>query len=87
MLSKDEGLKDIRHSMSIGNLILGVESVTVPYLILYDILLQNASDIITKCDNYLLQNKQKFITKRVRFFISKRNSFIINCDDFITNSN
>ena len=68
--------------MSIGNLILGVESVTVPYLILYDILLQNASDIITKCDNYLLQNKQKFITKRVRFFITKCEGFIIKCNNY-----
>ena len=35
-LSKDKGLKDIGHSMSIGNLILGVSSVTVSYLIRYD---------------------------------------------------
>ena len=29
LLSKDNGLKDIGHSMSIANLILGVNSVTV----------------------------------------------------------
>ena len=33
LLSKDEGLQDIGHSMSIGNLILGVNSVTASYLI------------------------------------------------------
>ena len=33
LLSKDEGLKDIGRSMSIGNLILGVNSVTASYLI------------------------------------------------------
>ena len=32
-LSKEEGLKNIRHSMSIRNLIFGVTSVTVSYLI------------------------------------------------------
>ena len=66
--SKDEGLKDMGHSMSIGNLILGVNSVTVLYFIRHDSLLQNATDIITKCDSY-------FITKCDRFFITKYDSF------------
>ena len=47
-LSKIEGLKDIGNSMSIGNLILGVNSATVSYLIRYNSLLQNATDFITK---------------------------------------
>ena len=55
-VSKDEELRDIGHSMSITNLILGVNSVTVSYLIHCDSLLQNATDIITKCDRSLLQN-------------------------------
>ena len=42
-LSKDEGLKDIGHIMSIRNLILGVNSVTVSYLTHCDSLLQNAT--------------------------------------------
>ena len=43
--------------MSIGNLILGVNSVTVSDLIHYDSLLQNAPDIITKNSTaMLLQN-------------------------------
>ena len=52
-LSKDEGLKDIWHSINIGNLILGVHGATVSYLIGYDSLLQNATDI-TKCDSYFI---------------------------------
>ena len=40
-LSKDEGLKDTGHSMTIGNLFLHANSVTVSYLIRYDSLLQN----------------------------------------------
>ena len=72
------------HSMSIGNLILGVNSVTISYLINYDSLLQNATDIITKCDSY-------FITKCDRSFLLQnatvllQNVIIIRkCDDFIT---
>ena len=42
--------------MNIGNLILGVNSVTVSCFVCYDILLQNVTDIITKCDRSLLQN-------------------------------
>ena len=48
LLSKDEGLSDIGHSMSIGNLILGVNTVTVSYLIYYDSLLQNATAILSQ---------------------------------------
>ena len=63
-LSKDEGLKNIGHSMSIRNLIFGVNSVTVSYLIRYDSLLQNTIDVITKCDN--------FITKCDRYYKMQR---------------
>ena len=35
-LSKGEGIKDIEHSMSAGNLILGANSVTGSYLIRYE---------------------------------------------------
>ena len=54
-LSNDAGLWDIGHSMSIENMILGVNIVTVLYLIQYDIILQNAIDVIAKCDRSLLQ--------------------------------
>ena len=36
-------------------MILGVNIVTVLYLIQYDILLQSAIDVIAKCDRSLLQ--------------------------------
>ena len=68
-LSKDEVLKDIGHIMSIGNLILGVNSVTVSYLTHYDSLLQNATDI-------LLQNATEVNYKMGQDFITKCNSFI-----------
>ena len=57
--------------MSIRNLIFGVNSVTVSDLIRYDSLLQNATDAITKCDNY---------------FITKRDRSLLQCDSFITKS-
>ena len=47
--------------MSIGNLILVVISVTVSYLICCNSLLQNATDVITKCDRSLLQNALVFL--------------------------
>ena len=58
-LSKDKGLKDIGDIMSIGNLILGVNSVTyvtVSYLIHYDSLLQNASGFSLQNATVLLLN-------------------------------
>ena len=67
-LSKDEELRDIGQSMSIRNLLLGVSSVTVSYLIHYDSLLQNATDIITKCDSY-------FITKCDRSLLQNASGF------------
>ena len=90
-LSKDEGLKGIWHSMSIGNLIFGVNSVTVSYLIRYDRLLQTATDIIAKCDSYfitkcgrsLLLNASGFLLQNATVLLQNE-TFIINCDDFIT---
>ena len=77
--------------MSIGNLILGVNSVTVPYLIHYDSLLQNAPDIITKCNSYfitkcdriLLQNASGFLLQNATVLL-QNTTVITNCDDFIT---
>ena len=69
-LSKDEGLKNIGHSMSIRNLIFGVNSVTVSYLIRYDSLLQNATDVITKCDSC-------FITKCDRSLLQSASGFLL----------
>ena len=84
-LSKDEGLRDTGHIMSNGNLILGVNSVAVSYLIHYDGLLQNAADMITKCDSY-------FITKCVRFLLQNGTVLLQNVtvttngNNFITNA-
>ena len=74
-LSKDEGLKNIGHSMSIRSLIFGVNSVTVSYLIRYDSLLQNAK-------LFYYEMRQKFITKCVKFFITKCHSFITKCNSY-----
>ena len=67
-LSKDEGLKNIGHSMSIRNLIFGVNSVTVSYLIHYDSLLQNATNIITKCDSYFIRKCDRSLLQNASGF-------------------
>ena len=59
---KDKGLRDIGLSMNIENLILGVNSVTVSYLIHYDSLLQNATGFLLQNVTVLLQNA-RVITK------------------------
>ena len=79
--------------MSIGNLVLGVNSVTVSYLIHYDSLSQNATDFFTKCDSYfikkcdrsLLQNASVFYYKMRQFYYKMRQllqnaTFITNCN-------
>ena len=83
-LSKDEGLKNIGHSMSIRNLIFGVNSVTVSYLIRYDSLLQNATDVITKCDSYFITKCDKSLLQYTSGFLLQNVTVITNCDDFIT---
>ena len=90
-LSKDEGLTNIGHSMSTGNLIWGVNGVTVSCLIHYDRLLQNATDVITKCDSYfipkcyrsLLQIASGFFIQNATVLLQNL-TIITNCDDFIT---
>ena len=67
-LSKDEGLKNTGHSMSIRNLIFGVNNVAVWYLIRYDSLLQNAAGFLLQNATVLLQNA----------------TVIKKCDNFIT---
>ena len=49
--------------------------IAVSYLVHYDTLLQNARDIIAKCNGY-------FIPKCVRFFITKCDSFISSCERY-----
>ena len=83
-LSKDEGLRDIGHSMSIGNLVLGVNSVTVSYLIHYNSLLQNATDIITKCVSYFITKCDRSLLQNASGFLLQNATVITNCNDFIT---
>ena len=59
--SNDEGLRDIGYIMNIENLILGANTIMVSHLIHYDSLLQNATNIIRKCDRSLLQNLSGFL--------------------------
>ena len=84
---KDEALKNIGHSMSIRNLIFGVNNVTVSYLIRYDSLLQNTTDLITKCGNYfitkydrnLLQNALGFLLQSATVLLQNA-TVIAKCD-------
>ena len=82
--------------MSIRNLIFSVNSVTVSDLICYDSLLQNATDVITKCDSYfitkcdrsLLQNASGFLLQNATVLlpntivITKWDNFITKCDAY-----
>ena len=47
-------IKAVGNGMSIGDLIVGVNGVTVLYLIRYNSLLKNATDTITKRDSYFI---------------------------------
>ena len=88
---KEEGLKNIGHSISIRNLIFSVNSVTVSDLICYDNVLQNATDVITKYNSYfvtkcsrsLLQNVSGFLLQNATVLL-KNATVIRKCDDFIT---
>ena len=79
--------------MIIGNLVLGINSATVSYLVRYDSLLQSKTYIITKCDSYfiarfersLLQNVSGFLLQNATFYYKMwqllQNAMIItNCD-------
>ena len=77
--------------MSNGNLIYGVSSVTVSCLIHYNRLLQNATDIITKCDSYFIPKCDRSLLQIASgFFLQNATVLLQNltvityCDDFIT---
>ena len=55
--------------MSIDNLILGVNSVTVCYLIHYDTLLQNTTDVITKRDSYFITQCDRSLSQNASGFL------------------
>ena len=87
--------------MSIRNLIFGVNRVMVSYLIRYDSLLQNATDVITKSDSYfftkcdrsLLQNASGFLSQNATALLQnaivflQNATFITNCDSTKSNLN
>ena len=77
--------------MSIGNPILGVNRVTVPYVIHYDGLLQNATDIITKCDSYFIGKCDRSLLQKASSYLLQNTTVLLqnvtvatNCDNFIT---
>ena len=61
------------------------------FYICYNSILQNAADIITKCDSYfvtkcdrsLLQNSSSFLLLNATVFLQNA-TVITNCDNFIT---
>ena len=64
--------------MSTRHQIFGVNSVTVSYLIRYDSLLQNATDVITKCDRSLLQNVSDFLLQNVTVLLQNATILLQN---------
>ena len=77
-VSKDEGLRDIEHIRSIGNLILGVNAVAVSYLICYDRLLQDAT-------SNLLQNATEVYYKIASGFLLQNGTILLQNATYITN--
>ena len=71
--------------MSIKNLILVFNSVTVSYFICYNSLLQNATDVITKCDSYFITKYDRSLLQNTLGFLLQNATVITNCDDLITN--
>ena len=58
--------------------------VTVSYLVHYEILLQNATEIITKCDKSLLQNALGILFQNATVLLQNV-TVVTKCVDFITN--
>ena len=50
----------------------------------YDNLLQNATDIITKCDSDLITKCGRSLLQNVSGFLLQNVTVITNCDNFIT---
>ena len=83
-LSKDEGLKDIGHSISIANLILGLSNVMVWFLICWFLIcyglifdatgfiIKRDSYFITKGDRSLLQNASGFFLQNATILLEKK---------------
>ena len=66
--------------MSIGNLILSANSVTVSCFIHYDSLLQNATDVIKKCDSYFVTKWDRSLLQNASGFLLQNAALIAKCD-------
>ena len=66
--------------MRIGNVILGVNSVTISYLSHYDTSLQNAANIMTKCDSYFIVNSDRSLLQNASYFLLQNATVISKCD-------
>ena len=60
--------------------------VTVSYLVHYETLLQNATEIITKCDKSLLQNALGILFQNATVLLQNV-TVVTKCVDFIINCN
>ena len=92
LLSKDVELWDIKQDINIGNLIVCVNSVTVPCLIHYDsllqmeqILLQNAAEIYCKMRQVFFYKMGQFHYKtrqllQIATILSQNGTFVTKCD-------
>ena len=69
--------------MSIRNLVFGVNSVTVSYLIRCNSLLQIVTDVITKCDSYFITKCDRSLLQNAAFLLQNA-TVIRKCSDFIT---
>ena len=73
------GLRDIQNNMSMV--------LDTSYLTHYDSLLQNATDIITKCDSYFITKCDWSLLQNASGFLLQNAVVIAKCDDFITKCN
>ena len=89
--SKDVGPKDIGNNMNMAldtrkSNFVNQEWFAVSYLVHYDTLLQNATDINTKCDKSSLQNASTSLLQnatlllQIATVITKYVNFITKCD-------
>ena len=68
--------------MSIGNLVWGVSSGTVSYLIRYDSLLQNATDTIRKCLRIVSTTNASGLLQMLQVFYYKIRQFYYNLGQY-----
>ena len=60
--------------------------VTVSYLVHYDVLLQYATDNITKCYSYFITNCDKFLLQNVSSFLLRNTTVLVQNATIIQNA-